>query len=100
MSNHTPGPWRAVFGGSIGHYSVNTDARGYSVRTVVSGVRERDAFLIAQAPNLLKIAEMVERVIQLGNVTEDSDEALEQWVEAQEVLSDLVFETLKEVRRE
>jgi len=43
---------------------------------------------------------MVERVIQLGNVTEDSDEALEQWVEAQEVLSDLVFETLKEVRRE
>ena len=23
MSNHTPGPWRAVFGGSIGHYSVN-----------------------------------------------------------------------------
>ena len=42
----------------------------------------------------------MERVIQLGNVTEDSDEALEQWFEAQEVLSDLVFETLKEVRRE
>jgi len=100
MSNHTPGPWRAIFGGSIGHYSVNTDARGYSMRTVVSGVRERDAFLIAQAPNLLKIAEMVERVIQLGNATEDSDEALKQWFEAQEELGELVMETLKEVRGE
>jgi len=71
MSKHTPGPWRAVFEGKIGHFHVVTEARGHSVRTVVSGVRERDAFLIAAAPELLEALENIERTAGLPAMDDD-----------------------------
>ena len=97
MSNHTPGPWRAVFGGSIGHYSVNTDAKGYSMRTVVSGVRERDAHLIAAAPEML---EALEAFLEVQILEEDDYADVKDLIAADKRASDLMMKALKKARRE
>ena len=101
MSNYTPGPWHVIphpkYPQGKSRIDNNSEA-SWGDFGQIAYVAPKNARLIAQAPNLLKIAEMVERVIQLGNATEDSDEALKQWFEAQEELGELVMETLKEVR--
>ena len=112
MSNHTPGPWKSVWNSEEGLdvFAHIEDARGEWVAQLWSRVEEdlrqspeetkANARLIAAAPKLLQIAEMVERIIHLGNVAEDSDDAMEEWFESQEGLEELVSETLKEVRGE
>ena len=67
--SHTPGQWRAIFKGGIGYYSI--EANGPE-RTVVSHIRERDAKLIAAAPELLEALELLtdwaEGVVRYGTV--------------------------------
>jgi hypothetical protein len=70
MSQHAPGPWRAVFKGGIGYFNVNMDTPPHL--TVVTHVRECDAKLIASAPELLEALELLtdwaEGVVRYGTV--------------------------------
>ena len=57
MSQHAPGPWRAVFKGGIGYFNVNMDTPPHL--TVVTHVRECDANLIAAAPDMFDALEYI-----------------------------------------
>ncbi len=62
MSEHTPGPWRAVAREKDGRVYPHIDVNSDTLR-VAENLFARDAALIAAAPELLELAEAV----ALGN---------------------------------
>ena len=91
--SHTPGPWKvsmAIF-----------DGEDSEVGYVLEGVKEAssdDAALIEAAPYMYEVLEQLERIIHLGNVSDDSDDALMEWFEAQERLAEKTEKALKKAR--